>query len=307
MKKIIKVPLLLLLTVALVSGCNDLSKTSSNKKSAKTQLSFQNTATNTGSAPAVTGSAAMNGTTATNSTSSSPITIDTAKVLVKRVEFQRAEGDSTESKAGSKDSTASSDSTKIKHEHSTEFAAGPFIVNLNPDTSVTTLAINNIPYGTYNGVSFKIHKPRPNGSISDSDFVSGENRYSVVVKGYYKGKHFVFKSQRTAEEHLFLNPPLVVSDSLSSFNVTVKVNVNNWFIGWHGNVLDPTNPKNREAINRAIEHSFRGIEDDNHDGHEDSHHHMGDHHEHHGNQGNNGNHDQNGNQHNGGDHGSGND
>jgi len=246
MKKL-KTLVILLVSVAVFSACNGLTGSSS-VKTAKTQLSVQTASASSSVTPVAGTSSNSNGGT-TTSTSGSTIKIDTAKVLIKKVEFHN------------------------QIEDSTEFEAGPFILDLNMDTTVTQIGISNMPHGTYTSVSFEIHKPEPGNAITDSDFVAGpkeDQKYSVVVKGFYNGKHFVFKSQRSAEEHIKLNPPLIVSDTLSSYNATIQVNVNSWFTGRNGSTLDPTNPQNAEMIDRAIQRSFRGFKDNNEDGHEDS-------------------------------------
>ena len=223
------------------NACN-LAGTKANNTT-KAGISFVATTNNSApvAAPAAAGSNIV-------STTSSGLQIDTAKVLLKELEFHSATEDSL------------------------DFKQGPLILTLNLDSTVTSVAIDNVPHGLYDAISFEIHKPRPNETINDTDFVAGpkeDQRYSVVVEGFYNGAHFVYRSQRSAEVHINLNPPLNISDSLSSYNATIKVDVSKWFVDQNGNVLDPTNPNNAEAIDRAIQRSFHGFEDNNHNGHDD--------------------------------------
>jgi len=243
--KTLKMTVVAITSIIAFSACNGLTGSSSTK-TAKTQLSVRTAPANTVAPTAPSSPASTGGSTA--ATSSNTIKVDTAKVLIKKVEFHGAEEDST------------------------EFEAGPFVLSLNMDTTVSSIAVSNLPNGKYTEISFEIHKPRPNEAITDSDFVEGpkeDQMYSVVVKGFYNGKHFVFKSARSAEESINLNPPLIVSDTLSSYNATIQVFVDKWFVDRNGNTLDPTDPNNTEAIEHAIQRSFQAFKDNNEDGHED--------------------------------------
>ncbi len=242
-KKIAYFSFFVIVTIVALNGCNLAGTKASNI--AKTGISFVAT-TSASSSPAVAPSAfgSDSGTVA----ATTGLQIDTAKVLIKKLEFHSATEDSL------------------------DFEQGPLVLTLNLDSTVTNVAIDNVPHGLYSAISFEIHKPRPNETVTDSDFVAGpkeDQRYSVVVKGFYNGTHFVFKSHRSAEVHIKLNPPLNISDSLSSYNATVKVDVSQWFVDQNGNIIDPTNPNNEEAISQAIRRSFHAFEDNNHDGHDD--------------------------------------
>lgn len=254
---------LLFVTFAVImTGCNLSSSGATNVR--KTQISFK---TSTSGSSVTVSPGAATGTNTATVASTSPITIDTAKVLIKKLEFHSVSGDSM------------------------DFEKGPFVLNLNMDsTAVTKVAVSNIPNGSYDDISFHIHKADPEDSTIAPAFVTGPleyQHYSIIVKGIYKGTYFVFRSPVNAEINVKLNPPLTVSDSLSSYNATVQVDVSKWFTGPNGTVLDPTNPKDAWAIDMAIRHSFNGFDDNNRDGHND---HtegmMG--HDHHNHQGNNG-------------------
>ena len=60
-----------------------------------------------------------------------------------------------------------------------------------------------------------------------------------------------------------------VTVDANSKNLTVDVDVSNWFKDASGAVLDPTNAANQEAIEHAIRASLRAFEDDDHDGQDD--------------------------------------
>lgn len=239
------------MTIVSINSCNLFGTNA--KNSVKTGISF--VATTAGSSTQnVMPTTSTNGGFTMASTSTG-LQIDTAKVLIEKLEFHSASEDSLNG-----------------NEDSLDFKQGPFVMNLNLDSTLTKVAIDNVPPGTYDGISFLIHKPGPNETVSDPEFVTGPNEdqhFSVVVKGFYNGTHFVFKSQRSAEVHIRINPPLNISDSLAAYNTTIKVNVNSWFTDQNGNTLDPTNPNNADAIDSAIQRSFHGFEDNNHDGIDD--------------------------------------
>lgn len=255
-------------TLLLMSACNQLSGSRSTKV-AKTQLSIQTAAATSGSSnPNVM---LGNSTASTSTDSTSIIKIDTAKILIEKVKFHGVEqgSDSTGYFKRREAYEMCRDSTGIVDADSADFKTGPLVLNLNLDTTVTKVGISNLPKGTYGDVSFWIHRPLPNETVIDSDFVADSGRYSVVIKGFYKGKHFTFNSGITSHINIILNPPLTVSDSLNAYNATVKVDVANWFTGRNGQILDPTNKYDRWAINWNIIRSFYAFEDNNRDGHED--------------------------------------
>ena len=250
----------------MMSACNQLSGSRS-MKVANTQLSIQTASASSGSGnPNVM---LGNSTAATDSTSI--IKIDTAKILIDKIEFHGVEegSDSTGYYQRKREYEMCHDSSGVIEADSTEFESGPMVLDLNLDTTVTKIGINNLPKGTYGDVSFLIHPPLPNETVIDSDFVSDSARYSIVIKGFYKGKHFTFNSGIRGHVNVILNPPLTLSDSLNTYNATIKVDVSNWFTGRNGQILDPTNKYDEWAIRWNILRSFHAFEDNDRDGHED--------------------------------------
>lgn len=245
----------LAISVSLVlSACNMLN--SNSKNTTPTSISFV-----TGSSVLPVVAPAMYGSTSsTNSTST--IVIDTAKILIRKLQFH---------------GTNENDSSEVDFEDGNghKQGLGPFVVNLNLNSAtVTPVGLGNVPHGSYDGISFQIHKLTPGDTVSDPDFTSGpgENQqYSVVVKGTYNGQAFVYKSRESYEVKISLNPPLVVNDSLKSYNATIQVNVNSWFIDENGNTLNPTDTTttNISKIDDAISRSFHGFDDNNENGHDD--------------------------------------
>ncbi len=114
---------------------------------------------------------------------SDTLSIETVKIMMKNVELFSGSSDEGE-----------------EHEDSEEVELGPFVVNLNLNGSINTIALSNVPEGTYNGVKFEIHRLYRTEASLDSEFIDstcGERGYSVIVKGTYFGNPFVFKSRKS--------------------------------------------------------------------------------------------------------------
>lgn len=203
---------------------------------------------NNGSSPAAALSMKVDYTALAKSAATDTVVITSAKILLKHIKFENE---------------AEEDSSELK--------LGPFIVELNLIGGVTEIATGDLPNGTYDRVKFKIHKPEGNEDPGDPDFYegpSGDQRFSVVVNGTFNGSPFTYKSKKDAEQKMTLNPPLVVSDTLSTTNVTLVVNPGLWFIK-DGVYLDPTVEANWDDIDENIKNSFKkAFKDNDHDGEE---------------------------------------
>ncbi|MGH7491029.1 MAG: hypothetical protein ACREOO_01405 [bacterium] len=162
-----------------------------------------------------------------------------------------------------------------------EFMTAPAVIELSMTDTVQSIAIANIPNGSYSEIEIEI------STVSDSDlaalspadlapfadFIAG-TRYSVIISGmvYQNGmgpQPFVFNSAIYAEQEYELNPPLVVSPASPTANVTLAVYSANWFVGPNGVLLDPTDPANRTTIERNLKQSIAMYEDDDRDGDDD--------------------------------------
>lgn len=152
-----------------------------------------------------------------------------------------------------------------------EVKIGPFVVNLNLDGKINTIAVTNVPNGTYDEIAFKIHKVEGNETPPDPEFKDGTNndqRYSIIVKGTFNGNTFVYKSKKTAVQKIKLTSPITI-DGTKSFNVTLIVDPSKWFND-NGTILDPRDPNNENKIDNLIKDNIKNIfEDNDKDGKED--------------------------------------
>jgi hypothetical protein len=178
-----------------------------------------------------------------NKVQSDSITITSAKILIRSLKMK----------------TAGEDSADVKSE--------PFVVNLELDGTVNTISTNNLPTGTYNAAEFHIHRIEASGTPPDPEFGEGSERFSVIVRGFYHGQEFLYRSRKSAKQRVNLPAPIDI-DNDGVENVTLIVNPHSWFYK-DGMFLDPKDPANENDIDNLIKDSFRIVRDNNKDGSED--------------------------------------
>jgi hypothetical protein len=141
-------------------------------------------------------------------------------------------------------------------EHEEEINIGPFVIKLFLDSKVTLVNFVTIPDGNYEKVKFKIHKLEENETSPDPDFIDAYGRYSVIVKGFYNGEYFVYKSKVSANQKQDLQKILsLTSNNLS--NITFFASPLMWFTDNNGNILDPDLPFNRHLIDDNIRDNLK--------------------------------------------------
>lgn len=150
-------------------------------------------------------------------------------------------------------------------EDSLDFEVDDFIVNLPLDGSEFALASANVPSGVYEEFEMEIEYD-DDTNVDDPDFINNsgddDDGYSVVIKGFYNGEEFMYRSEEDFELELEFNPPFEVNENSSS--ITININPAGWFKDSSGNDLDPNEPANHEQIDNNIENSF-DVEDDDDD------------------------------------------
>ena len=163
------------------------------------------------------------------------IQVETAKLLLKTVKF--TEGDGPEE---------------------VEYKTESFVVSLDPAGTASTVAVGEVPAGTYKRINFNIHKPEDSEPIPDPAFregTSGDRRFSVIVEGKRDGVPFVLKVRKSMDQRIDFAPPLELTGS--TVTVTLVADVANWFVDEAGRGLDPLNPDHHDAIAEAIKRAFR--------------------------------------------------
>jgi hypothetical protein len=214
----------LLLLLFFVVGCDDSSTEANNDTNPSASLSF------------VVG----DGSSSLSKAMSGHVTVESAKILLRTIQFH-----------------------SVNDDDSSEYKTEAVIVDLDLTGGLNTLEVNEIAPGQYNKVSFRLHKPDSSDIVDDTDFFEGDGgneRYSVVVAGLHGTTAFTYKSRSTAKQRIVFDSALVITDTTSSANVTLAVDVDSWFVSNKGD-LDPTNPQDENDIDKAIKASFRGFVD----------------------------------------------
>ena len=154
------------------------------------------------------------------------------------------------------------------NQDSTNFKVGPFVLFLNLSSSINFISSAIIPAGSYDKIKFEVHKLGDNEAVPDPEFADANGRYSVIVKGWYLGNYFVYKSTKSA--HQKLSFPTVISltsDNISNVTMIVKPYI--WFIE-NGIYIDPRDPVNSNDIDNNIKdninQNFKAFKDNDKNG-----------------------------------------
>src|SRR5699024_9772755 len=112
--------------------------------------------------------------------------------------------------------------------------------------------------GTYQAFDFKIIQAADSlkDQIPISDIFNDNGHYSVVIQGTYNGSDFTFKSKKSFESKLPIEPPIEIPQHNAIVHFIVYANVKDWFLNNSGGFYDPSDTTNRAAINANIQRSF---------------------------------------------------
>ena len=154
------------------------------------------------------------------------------------------------------------------------FNAGPYLLDVPLDTAVSKAFAVAVDTGTYDQVRIKVHKPsHSGGDPKDAQFLASHPEFddvSVRVVGSFNGTPFVFVQDIEAEQRMDFVPALVVADSVSNINVTLKVDLAGWFSDGAGSLVDPATANkggaNDHLVQDNIRDSFHAFRDDDRDG-----------------------------------------
>jgi hypothetical protein len=146
---------------------------------------------------------------------------------------------------------------------------GPTLQDIPVNGSLQTSISASVPAGTYRALEIRI-RPISSGNRSSQAFVLAHPEFkdaSVRIEGTFNGKAFVFTSSIDTRIETAFSTPLTVD--AANPNVTVAIDLSNWFSDGSGGTLDPSNSSNAARISANIAGSFHAFEDDDHDGHDD--------------------------------------
>jgi hypothetical protein len=188
------------------------------------------------------------------------LVINSAQIVLREVELKRQEVtdcDDEPEPAGCED-----------------FELGPVLVDLPLGAGAEEQVTVDLPPGTYTEIEFEIHKVSHDGQ-EDAAFRAAHPEFaekSIRVTGTFNGTPFTFESDLDVEQELDLSPALVIADSVTATNVTVRVGIANWFRASNGSLVNPdtgnTGGANESLIKENIKQSVEAFEDRDGDGDE---------------------------------------
>jgi hypothetical protein len=154
-----------------------------------------------------------------------------------------------------------------------EFEAGPLLLELPLDGSVSHVVSIEIPPGTYDEIEFDIHKAElPEDQAFLAQFPEFEG-VSIRVEGTWNGEAFVFLQDLDEEQEIELNTPLVIGEGSDANNLTLEMDIGTWFLGDGGLLVDPRTAndggENEGLVENNIKQSIEAFEDDDEDGEDD--------------------------------------
>ncbi|HXV85120.1 MAG TPA: hypothetical protein VD793_00395 [Gemmatimonadales bacterium] len=188
------------------------------------------------------------------------LVIESAQMVLREIELERQEVvdcDTDPEPAGCED-----------------FEIGPVLVDLPLGPGVTEQVVVDLPPGTYTEVEFEIHKISKDGQ-EDAAFRAAHPDFaekSIRVTGTFNGAPFTFESDLDVEQELDLSPALVIADSVTATNLTIRVGLANWFRALNGSLVNPASGNkggsNESLVKENIKQSIEAFEDRDEDGSE---------------------------------------
>lgn len=193
------------------------------------------------------------------------LVISKAQVVARRIELAPVDA------ATCAGTTEAGDDDAEVNDGCAEVETGPVLLDLPVDATTKTNITASVPPGSYRGLELRIGAVS-SGNRRSVEFLTAHPDFknaSVRVEGTYNGKAFVFMSPVDARIETLFSAPVTVD--ASNPNVTVAIDLTNWFSDGSGGTLDPSNSANASRISANIANSFHAFEDDDHDGHDDHH------------------------------------
>ena len=184
------------------------------------------------------------------------VIVTSVGIVVREVELQRVNADDCE----------------VNADACEKFESGPLLVMLPLNGETEVQFSFDIPDGAYAEIELDVHKVSgddPEDLVfaqQNPDFVDK----SIRVEGTFNSTPFLFETDLDVEQELDLNPPLVVDETTGATTITILVDIDGWFRGGDGALVDP-NSGNKGQVNEGlikenIKQSFEAFEDDDVDG-----------------------------------------
>ena len=193
------------------------------------------------------------------------LVITKAQLLARRIELAPASATACSGVEESGDDNANVE------DGCAEVEVGPTLLDIPLDGTTKTNITASVPPGSYRALEVRVG-PIASGNRSSQAFILAHPEFknlSVRVEGTFNGKAFVFTSPVDSRIETAFSAPVTVD--ASNPNVTIAIDLSNWFSDGSGGTLDPSNSANGARISANIAGSFRAFEDNDHDGHDDHH------------------------------------
>ena len=228
-------------------------------------LSFSATGARTSSSSSPTSAGGLS-TTLTGSSSVDALVITKAQLVLARLELQRAGTTCTAATEAGDDNPSSTESCA-------ELELAPTVIDLPVNGSVVNALSVAVPAGSYTALEAKI-RPVEASRRGGAAFLAAHPELtgaSVRVEGTFNGTAFTYIGTTRAELETAFDPPLAAG--ADGINVTVKVDLTNWFKTSTGTLVDPATANaggsNAALVSANIARSFSAFRDDDHDGSDD--------------------------------------
>ncbi len=155
-----------------------------------------------------------------------------------------------------------------------DFETGPVLIDLPLGPGATPRVEVDIPLGTYVEVEFEVHKVSKDDP-EDAAFRQAHPDFvdkSIRVEGTFNGVSFTYETDLNVEQELDLVPPLLISDTTTRTNLTIRVVLADWFRSADGRLIDPATANkggvNENLVKDNIKRSMKAFEDRDNDGDE---------------------------------------
>ncbi len=193
------------------------------------------------------------------------LVIESAELVLREIEFERVDElagcDADEGEAESADDDACE-----------EFKTEPILVSLPLDGSVSQQISAAVDTGTYDEIEFDVHKVSSDDPADEAFLAEHPDLedVSVRVRGTWNGVAFEYTNDLNAEQEIEFVTPLVVEEGSGPINVTISIDLSQWFRDAGGALIDPASAlkggANENLVENNIELSIEGFEDDDGDG-----------------------------------------
>jgi len=235
---------------------------------------------------ALSGSLQAGGPETFTDASNNTVAISSVELVLRKVELKPVErSDCNESSqttvstvaTAASDGNDGNDGNEMNEadEQCDELEAGPILVDL-PLGGLERMFEATVPAGTFDELTFQIHKPSDDGDAADHAFLAAHPDFagsSIRVTGTFNGAPFTYTSDLDVEQELRFNPPVVVTAGTLA-KLTVSLDLSGWFRSSSA-LVDPATAAqggaNERLVRDNIVRSFHSFKDNDEDGRDDDH------------------------------------